>query len=100
MDRDEILEQLESMQEDADKQGFKGQNEYDLFLRENIADYIVKLLKIANVVNWLPIRLYGELYANTVKKNGETLIRFDNGEIKMWIDENWPEAEATHFLSR
>ena len=44
MDREEIMEDLEQLQEKVDKMGFMGSNEHDLFLREEIADYIEKLL--------------------------------------------------------
>lgn len=40
IDRDQIMDDLENIQLRVDKMGFKGQNEYDLHLREEIADYV------------------------------------------------------------
>ena len=39
-DREEIMDDLEALQDKVSAMGFRGQNEYDLFLREEIADYI------------------------------------------------------------
>lgn len=44
MERHILLEKLEEIQNRVDAIGFKGINEYDLFLREEIADYILDLL--------------------------------------------------------
>jgi len=41
--KEEILEDIRQIQEKVDAMGFKGSNEYDLFLREEISDYIIKL---------------------------------------------------------
>lgn len=45
IDREQIMDDLEGIQDMIDKIGFKGQNEYDLTLREEIADYIVGKLR-------------------------------------------------------
>lgn len=42
MNRSELLIELEALQDKVDKMGFKGQNEHDLHLREEIADWILK----------------------------------------------------------
>lgn len=44
MDKNKIIEDLEALGEQADAVGFKGNNEYELYLRLLTADYIVKLL--------------------------------------------------------
>jgi hypothetical protein len=45
MAREEILAQIESIQDRVDKMGFKGQNEYDLHLREELTDWLIKKQK-------------------------------------------------------
>lgn len=45
IDRKQIMDDLEYIQHMIDIIGFKGQNEYNLNLREEIADYIVGKLK-------------------------------------------------------
>ena len=42
--REEIMDKLEQIQLKIDSIGFNGTNEYDLFLREEICDYIIELL--------------------------------------------------------
>ena len=49
MDRDKILEDLEKLQDDVWEHGFAGSNERELWLRESIADYIVKNCSIQSV---------------------------------------------------
>jgi len=44
MVRNEILDDLEKLQDEAYEQGFMGSNERELFLRESIADYILSKL--------------------------------------------------------
>lgn len=44
MKRDKILQDIEGIQNYVDGMGFLGQNEYDLHLREEMADYIISLL--------------------------------------------------------
>ena len=44
MKQDELKEATEKLQDKVDKMGFKGQNEYDLHLREEIALFINHLL--------------------------------------------------------
>lgn len=51
MNREKIMPNIEALQNEADEQGFKGQNEYDLFLRESIADYIERLMAEKNKYN-------------------------------------------------
>jgi len=43
--RSEIIDDIEQIQLSIDSIGFKGQNEYDLHIRENIADYILLQFK-------------------------------------------------------
>ena len=45
IDRKQIIDDLEYIQHMIDIIGFKGQNEYNLNLREEIADYIVGKLR-------------------------------------------------------
>lgn len=45
MNREDIKDLVEKIQDKVDKMGFKGQNEYDLHLREEIADSITNLFK-------------------------------------------------------
>ena len=45
IDREQIMDYIEGIQNMVDKIGYKGQNEYDLSLREEIADYIVSKLR-------------------------------------------------------
>lgn len=45
MDRHEIMDALERIQDKVDSIGFMGINEYDLTLREEIADYIQQNFK-------------------------------------------------------
>ena len=45
IDRQQIMDDLEDIQLRVDSIGFKGQNEYDLTLREEVADYIVGKLR-------------------------------------------------------
>jgi hypothetical protein len=45
MDRDKVLDDLEQLQQDNLKHGFAGSNERELWLRESIADYIVKNIR-------------------------------------------------------
>lgn len=42
MDREDIKDHLELLEEKVGDMGFKGSNEYELFLREEIADFIIK----------------------------------------------------------
>ena len=42
MDREKLIEDLEAIQDKADGMGFKGTNEFNLYLREELADYIEK----------------------------------------------------------
>ena len=42
MDRAQIMDDLEDIQRHVDAIGFRGGNEYDLTVREEIADYIQK----------------------------------------------------------
>lgn len=46
MNRSELLSEIEALQERIDKMGFKGQNEHDLHLREEIADWIEKAMYV------------------------------------------------------
>jgi len=41
VDKESVMNDIEALQEKVDKMGFKGQNEYDLHLRQEIADYIL-----------------------------------------------------------
>lgn len=41
----DILEKLEELEQDAWEQGFRGSGERELYLRESIANYILGLLK-------------------------------------------------------
>ena len=43
MKRHELIDKINDIQDKVDKMGLKGQNEYDLFLREEIADFIINL---------------------------------------------------------
>lgn len=43
MERYDIMEHIETLQRKVDAMGFKGQNEYDLHLREEIADWVLSL---------------------------------------------------------
>lgn len=45
-DREDIMDDLEELQHKTDAMGFVGSNEHDLWLREAIADYVVKLFAI------------------------------------------------------
>ena len=49
MDREKIMDDLEDLQHKTDAMGFVGSNEHDLWLREAIADYVVKLFAIPDV---------------------------------------------------
>ena len=49
MNKDKILEDLEQLQQDNLEHEFAGSNERELWLRESIADYIVKNCSIQNV---------------------------------------------------
>jgi len=51
MDREKIMADIKKLQDKTDAKGFKGQNEYDLYLREEIVDYIAKLFDIGVVIN-------------------------------------------------
>jgi hypothetical protein len=44
MNRSKILSDLEDIQRRVDEMGFKGSNEYELYTREEVADYIQNLL--------------------------------------------------------
>lgn len=46
MNRDKILEEIEAIQDNADNVGFKGQNEHDLFIREELTDFFRDFLTI------------------------------------------------------
>ena len=62
MDRESIIVDIEKLQDKTEEKGFKGQNEYDLFLREEIADYIVQLKAITfNKSKYLIILLLLEI---------------------------------------
>lgn len=41
MERSKIIDHLQDLQNKVDGMGFKGQNEYDLQLREEIADWLL-----------------------------------------------------------
>jgi hypothetical protein len=45
MDRAQIMDDLDDIQRKVDAMGFRGGNEYDLTVREEIADYITKHFK-------------------------------------------------------
>lgn len=49
MDKEEIMDAIFDIQRKIDKMGFKGQNEYDLLVRDEIADWIISLTKWQNV---------------------------------------------------
>lgn len=51
MERHEILDDLEKLQDEAYDQGFIGSNERELFLRESIADYILSKLHQPTVIS-------------------------------------------------
>ena len=51
MEREQILIDIEEIQDKVDLKNFKGQNEYNLFLREEIADYIELQLTIFDTLN-------------------------------------------------
>jgi len=42
MDRAQIMDDLDDIQRKVDAMGFRGGNEYDLTVREEVADYIQK----------------------------------------------------------
>ena len=44
MDIEQIKEDIEDIQIKADEMGFQGQNETDLWVRDEIADYVFKLV--------------------------------------------------------
>ena len=44
MDRDEILDKIEDIQENVDNMNFQGSQEAELWLREGIADYVLELV--------------------------------------------------------
>jgi hypothetical protein len=44
MNRDEIVDAIENIQDSVDKMKFLGNNEHNLHLREELADYIHKLI--------------------------------------------------------
>ena len=44
MDRDEILDKIEDIQETVDNMNFQGSQEAELWLREGIADYVLELV--------------------------------------------------------
>ena len=44
MDRWEILEKIEDMQDNVDNMNFQGSQEAELWLREAVADYVVELV--------------------------------------------------------
>ena len=56
MDKDEIMEHIQLFQRKVDAMGFKGQNEYDLFLRDEIAEWIISLHKWKNINHIMPDR--------------------------------------------
>jgi len=49
MNREKIFNDIEKIQNKIESKGFKGGNEHDLFLREEITDYVVKLFTIPDV---------------------------------------------------
>lgn len=53
MEKWEIIDDIEEIQEQVDEMGFVGSNEKELWTRDLIADYIVKKLNIPIVSNWL-----------------------------------------------
>jgi hypothetical protein len=89
MDRDKILDDLEKLQDDVWEHGFAGSNERELWLRESIADYIVKNCSIQMDMKAENIRI------------GMNLIHREKGEITVLgitphcgdycitIDEGW-----------
>ena len=44
MDRDEILDKIEDIQETVDNMNFQGSQEAELWLREGVADYVLELV--------------------------------------------------------
>jgi hypothetical protein len=44
MEREYLMDDIEDIQDKVDRLGYRGANEYDLALREEIADYIERLL--------------------------------------------------------
>jgi len=59
IDKGDIKDDLQVMQEQANGMGFVGTNENDLWRRELIADYIVKKLTIPNVIESLVCYING-----------------------------------------
>ena len=43
--KERVMDDLFELQHKVDKMGFKGQNEHDLFVRDEISDYILKILR-------------------------------------------------------
>ena len=50
MRKHEIMDHLMELQIKVSKMGFKGQNEYDLFLREEIADWLLRQFAVIKTV--------------------------------------------------
>ena len=48
MEREQITTDIENIQDEVDDIGFKGSNEYGLYLRETIVDYIENLVRTLN----------------------------------------------------
>lgn len=79
MDKYKIIDDIEEIQHKVDAIGFKGQNEYDLYLREELADYIVK--------NYVDLAVVGNSWLSPVDSEREWQ---EKHLLKIW--DNYPNA--------
>ena len=67
---------------------------YDPRSHQGLHDFLYKQEEPS--FEWLSIIEYMDLYAEEVRREPNTMIKFDTGEIAK-ASEDWPKGIATHF---
>ena len=63
-ERDEIMDKVEDLQRKVDSMGFRGGNEYDLFLREEVADWLMPLIGTKSLQKENFVRVNPEIHGD------------------------------------
>ena len=98
MDREKITDAIEVIQDKINDIGFKGQNEYDLHLREEIADYIESLLCGPSDAEWFAAM--EQMLAEEAKEAADSKLFLDELEKivskEMFDDISFMLTESTY----
>lgn len=113
MKRHEIIDLIQDIQLKVEKIGFKGQNEYDLHLREELADWIIENfinadkelskneieIEFANGIKISILGMDSEIFGALQEKYKSAIIKIDGQPSAFWgMTENEIEKELQRVL--